>query len=37
MNFDPETYGTEVAPGCSGCGPDLYDTEPAFAGIAGFV
>ncbi|XHC11700.1 type VI secretion system ImpA family N-terminal domain-containing protein [Labrenzia sp. ac12] len=32
MNFDPETYGTEVAPG-AGCGPDLYDTEPAFAAL----
>jgi type VI secretion system protein ImpA len=32
MNFDPEIYGTEVAPG-AGCGPDLYDTEPAFAAL----
>jgi type VI secretion system protein ImpA len=32
MNFDPETYGTEIAPG-AGCGPDLYDTEPAFAAL----
>ncbi|WP_298820732.1 type VI secretion system ImpA family N-terminal domain-containing protein [uncultured Roseibium sp.] len=32
MNFDPEVYGTEVSPG-AGCGPDLYDTEPAFAAL----
>ena len=32
MNFDPETYGSEVGPGI-GCGPDLYDTEPAFAAL----
>ncbi len=32
MSFDPETYGTEIAPG-AGCGPDLYDTEPAFAAL----
>jgi len=32
MSFDPETYGTEVSPG-AGCGPDLYDTEPAFAAL----
>jgi type VI secretion system protein ImpA len=32
MNFDPDTYGTEVSPG-AGCGPDLYDTEPAFAAL----
>ncbi|MEO9528685.1 type VI secretion system ImpA family N-terminal domain-containing protein [Roseibium sp.] len=32
MSFDPEKYGTEVAPG-AGCGPDLYDTEPAFAAL----
>ena len=32
MGFDPDTYGTEVTPG-AGCGPDLYDTEPAFAAL----
>ncbi|WP_157738682.1 ImpA family type VI secretion system protein [Labrenzia sp. VG12] len=32
MSFDPDTYGTEVSPG-AGCGPDLYDTEPAFAAL----
>lgn len=32
MNFDPETYGSELSPG-AGCGPDLYDTEPAFAAL----
>ncbi|MHA7772600.1 type VI secretion system protein TssA [Roseibium sp. M-1] len=32
MNFDPEVYGSEVGPG-AGCGPDLYDTEPAFAAL----
>ncbi|WP_299813795.1 type VI secretion system ImpA family N-terminal domain-containing protein [uncultured Roseibium sp.] len=32
MNFDPDTYGTEVSPG-AGCGPDLYDSEPAFAAL----
>lgn len=32
MKFDPETYGTEISPG-GGCGPDLYDTEPAFAAL----
>jgi len=32
MSFEPDTYGTEVAPG-AGCGPDLYDTEPAFAAL----
>lgn len=32
MSFDPETYGTEIALG-AGCGPDLYDTEPAFAAL----
>ncbi|MET1415352.1 type VI secretion system ImpA family N-terminal domain-containing protein [Roseibium sp. HPY-6] len=32
MNFDPDTYGSEVSPG-AGCGPDLYDTEPAFAAL----
>ncbi len=32
MEFDPEKYGTEIAPG-AGCGPDLYDTEPAFAAL----
>jgi len=32
MGFDPQTYGTEVSPG-GGCGPDLYDTEPAFAAL----
>lgn len=32
MSFDPDTYGTEVTPG-AGCGPDLYDTEPAFAAL----
>jgi type VI secretion system protein ImpA len=32
MSFDPDTYGTEIAPG-AGCGPDLYDTEPAFAAL----
>lgn len=32
MNFDPDVYGTEVSPG-GGCGPDLYDTEPAFAAL----
>ncbi|MCV0426078.1 MAG: type VI secretion system ImpA family N-terminal domain-containing protein [Roseibium sp.] len=32
MNFDPEIYATEIAAG-AGCGPDLYDTEPAFAAL----
>lgn len=32
MNFDPEKYGVEISPG-AGCGPDLYDTEPAFAAL----
>jgi type VI secretion system protein ImpA len=32
MKFDPESYGTEISPG-AGCGPDLYDTEPAFAAL----
>ncbi|MBN9670374.1 ImpA family type VI secretion system protein [Roseibium aggregatum] len=32
MKFDPETYGAELSPG-AGCGPDLYDTEPAFAAL----
>ncbi|POF29258.1 type VI secretion system protein TssA [Roseibium marinum] len=32
MSFDPDTYGTEVSPG-AGCGPDLYDSEPAFAAL----
>ncbi|WP_428649239.1 ImpA family type VI secretion system protein [Roseibium sp.] len=32
MSFEPEIYGTEIAPG-AGCGPDLYDTEPAFAAL----
>lgn len=32
MKFDPDTYGTEISPG-AGCGPDLYDTEPAFAAL----
>lgn len=32
MNFDPEKFGTEISPG-GGCGPDLYDTEPAFAAL----
>ena len=32
MNFDPETYAAEIAAG-AGCGPDLYDTEPAFAAL----
>ncbi len=32
MTIDPETYGSEIAPG-AGCGPDLYDTEPAFAAL----
>ncbi|MEM9635892.1 MAG: type VI secretion system ImpA family N-terminal domain-containing protein [Pseudomonadota bacterium] len=32
MKFDPEKYGTEISPG-GGCGPDLYDTEPAFAAL----
>lgn len=32
MSFDPDTYGTEVEPG-AGCGPDLYDTSPAFAAL----
>ncbi|KZM48283.1 type VI secretion system ImpA family N-terminal domain-containing protein [Labrenzia sp. OB1] len=32
MSFDPDTYGTEITPG-AGCGPDLYDSEPAFAAL----
>ena len=32
MNFDLEKYGVEISPG-AGCGPDLYDTEPAFAAL----
>lgn len=32
MSFDPDTYGTEISAG-GGCGPDLYDTEPAFAAL----
>jgi len=32
MSFDPDTYGSEISPG-AGCGPDLYDTEPAFAAL----
>lgn len=35
MDLDPETYGTEVAPG-AGCGPDLFDTDPAFAALMDF-
>ena len=32
MSFDPAVYAKEVSPG-AGCGPDLYDTEPAFAAL----
>lgn len=32
MSFDPDTYGSEISPG-AGCGPDLYDTEPAFGAL----
>ncbi|GAA0781691.1 hypothetical protein E1180_21260 [Roseibium denhamense] len=32
MELDPNIYGMEIAPG-AGCGPDLYDTDPAFAAL----
>lgn len=32
MDLDPDKYGTEIAPG-AGCGPDLFDTDPAFAAL----
>ncbi|WP_422023428.1 ImpA family type VI secretion system protein [Roseibium sp.] len=35
MDLDPNTYGTEIAPGI-GCGPDLFDTDPAFAALMDF-
>ncbi|WP_420415054.1 ImpA family type VI secretion system protein [Roseibium sp.] len=35
MDLDPDTYGTEIAPG-AGCGPDLFDTDPAFAALMDF-